>query len=65
MNRYTSRGTHTATGRTYEILTIDMVRVRNGQIVEHWALRDQAAMDLQLGLATADASDRFSYRLHS
>ena len=49
VNRYTSRGTHTATGRRYEVLSMDMVRVRNGRIVEHWALRDQVAMAHQLG----------------
>lgn len=49
VNRYTSRGTQTATGRRYEVLSIDMVRVRDGRVVEHWALRDQAAMAHQLG----------------
>lgn len=49
VNRYTSRGTHTATGRRYEVLSTDMARVRNGRIVEHWALRDQVAMAHQLG----------------
>jgi predicted ester cyclase len=50
VNRYTSRGTHTTTGRRYEVLSMDMVRVRNGRIVEHWALRDQVAMAHQLGV---------------
>jgi ketosteroid isomerase-like protein len=50
VNRYTSRGTHAASGRRYEILGIDMVRVRDGRIVEHWALRDATAMRHQLGL---------------
>jgi ketosteroid isomerase-like protein len=49
-NRYTSRGTHTASGRRYEVLGMDMVRVRNGRIVEHWALRDADGMRNQLGL---------------
>ncbi|MFD8815126.1 ester cyclase [Streptomyces sp. NPDC059627] len=50
VNRYTSRGTHTETGRRYEVLGMDMVRVRNGRIVEHWALRDTDAIRDQLGL---------------
>jgi ketosteroid isomerase-like protein len=49
VNRYTLRGTHTASGRRYEILGIDMVRVRDGRIVEHWALRDTSALRDQLG----------------
>ncbi|MFJ2832724.1 ester cyclase [Streptomyces sp. NPDC087263] len=49
VNRYTSRGTHTESGRRYEVLGMDMVRVRNGRIVEHWALRDADAMRDQLG----------------
>lgn len=43
-NRYTIRGTHTGdffgrppTGKRYETAGIDMVRIRDGQIVEHWA----------------------------
>lgn len=52
VNRYTSRGTHTASGRRYEIVGMDMVRVRNGKLVEHWALRDQVALRHQLGLDT-------------
>jgi predicted ester cyclase len=50
VNRYTLRGTHTASGRRYQILGMDMVRVRNGKVVEHWALLDQDAMRAQLGL---------------
>lgn len=49
VNRYTSRGTHTDSGRRYEVLSMDMVRVRDGRIVEHWALRDADAMRDQLG----------------
>ena len=43
-HRYTIRGTHKAelfgqspTGKRYETTGMDMVRVRDGQIVEHWA----------------------------
>ncbi|MFD8717671.1 ester cyclase [Streptomyces sp. NPDC059629] len=50
VNRYTSRGTHTESGRRYEVLSMDMVRVRDGRIIEHWALRDADAMRDQLGL---------------
>lgn len=50
VNRYTVRGTHTASGRRYEVTSIDMVRVRDGKIVEHWALLDSAAMRHQLGV---------------
>jgi ketosteroid isomerase-like protein len=48
VNRYTSRGTDPTSGRGYEITSIDMVRVRDGQVIEHWALRDQAALEQQL-----------------
>jgi ketosteroid isomerase-like protein len=50
VNRYTVRGTHTDSGRRYEVLGLDMVRVRNGRIIEHWALLDADAMRDQLGL---------------
>jgi predicted ester cyclase len=49
-NRYRMRGMDPASGRSYEVTGLDMVRVRNGQIVEHWALLDQAALAAQLGL---------------
>lgn len=49
-NVYLSRGTHTASGRRYEVRGLDMIRVRDGRIVEHWAVRDQGAMRHQLGL---------------
>jgi predicted SnoaL-like aldol condensation-catalyzing enzyme len=50
VNRFTVRGTHVASGRCYEVTGIDMVRVRDGKIVEHWALLDSAAMQHQLGV---------------
>ncbi|MEW9547250.1 ester cyclase [Nonomuraea sp. NPDC050783] len=49
-NVYLSRGTHTATGRRYEVRGLDMIRVRDGRIVEHWAVRDTVAMHDQLRL---------------
>jgi predicted SnoaL-like aldol condensation-catalyzing enzyme len=52
VNRYTSRGTHTASGRRYEVLSMDMIRVRDGRVVEHWAVRDSDAIRHQLGLDT-------------
>jgi predicted ester cyclase len=43
-NRYTIRGTHTGdffgaapTGKRFEITGVDMVRVVDGLLVEHWA----------------------------
>lgn len=43
-HRYLLRGTHTGdffgqppTGAPFEARALDMVRVRNGQLVEHWA----------------------------
>lgn len=50
VNRYTLRGTHTASGRHYEVTGLDMIRVRDGKLVEHWALADSAAMQHQLGI---------------
>lgn len=54
--RLVSRGTHTgtflgipATGRSYAVPEIHIVRIRDGQVVEHW--REMNVMDLmqQLG----------------
>ncbi|MDP4505553.1 ester cyclase [Nonomuraea turcica] len=47
-NVYLSRGTHTASGRRYEVRGMDMIRVRDERIVEHWAIRDAVAMRHQL-----------------
>ncbi|WP_084316245.1 ester cyclase [Actinospica robiniae] len=51
-NRYTIRGTHIDSGRCYEVTGLDMVRVRNGRIIEHWALLDTAALQHQLTAGT-------------
>jgi ketosteroid isomerase-like protein len=48
VNRYTMRGTHTASGRRYEIAGLDMIRVRDGRVVEHWAFGDWELMRHQL-----------------
>ena len=46
-NRYTIRGTHTGdffgqppTGERFEIKGMDMVRVQDGRLVEHWAFAE-------------------------
>jgi predicted ester cyclase len=48
-NRYTMRGTHAESGRRFEVTGLDMIRVRNGKLAEHWAVLDSAAMRHQLG----------------
>jgi ketosteroid isomerase-like protein len=53
VNRYTSRGTDAATGRRYEVTSMDMIRVRDGRIVEHWALQDSSAIRHQLSQPSA------------
>jgi steroid delta-isomerase-like uncharacterized protein len=51
------RGTHTgellgiaATGRTIEIETVDVMRVVNGKITEHWGVANLLKMMTQLGV---------------
>lgn len=50
VNRYTLRGTHAASGRRYKVTGLDMIRVQDGKLAEHWALLDSTAMQYQLGL---------------
>jgi len=38
-----------ATGRRIEVDVIDLVRLKNGKIVEHWGVPDQLAVMEQLG----------------
>lgn len=62
-SRYTLRATHKGslmaippTGRRIEILTLDMIRVRDGQVVEHWSLLDQTALMMQIGILPQPAA---------
>ena len=54
--RSTLRGTHTgeflglaATGRSFTVGLVDIVRIRNGQIVDHWGGPDLYDLVRQLG----------------
>jgi len=38
------------TGRKMDITVIDIVRIKDGKIVEHWGVPDQLGMMLQIGL---------------
>jgi predicted ester cyclase len=44
----TNTGGDAPTGRRFETLGMDMVRVHDGKVVEHWALLDAAGMAAQL-----------------
>ena len=48
VNRYTIRGRDGASGKSFAVTGLDMVKVRDGRIVEHWALLDVAALRHQL-----------------
>jgi steroid delta-isomerase-like uncharacterized protein len=61
--RWTNAGTHVAefagipaTGRSFTIAGIDIYRVANGRICEHWHVIDQLSMLGQLGLLPAPAA---------
>jgi steroid delta-isomerase-like uncharacterized protein len=56
--RLRMRGTHQgtfmdipATGKQIDVPSIDWVRLRDGQAVEHWGVTDTGAMMQQLGVA--------------
>ncbi len=58
VGRYTVRGTHKgdfmgipATGKSIQIGAMDVIRVKDGQMVEHWGQFDMLGMFQQLGLA--------------
>ena len=51
------RGTHQGTfmglaptGRQIEFAVIDILRLRDGKVIEHWAVQDRLALMQQLGL---------------
>jgi predicted ester cyclase len=45
------------TGKQIALEIIDILRLANGKVVEHWAVRDQMGMMQQLGLVpTSDQS---------
>ena len=61
--RWTNAGTHVAefagtpaTGRTFTINGIDIYRVADGRLCEHWHVIDQLSMLGQLGLLPSPAS---------
>ena len=47
---------HPPTGRSMSIEVFDVVRVRDGKIVEHWGVPDRLGALFQLGLAGPPAS---------
>jgi steroid delta-isomerase-like uncharacterized protein len=47
---------HPPTGRTVQIDVIDIVRVRDGRIVEHWGVPDRLGVLQQLGLLPVPAA---------
>ena len=60
VTKKTFRGTHEGefagippTGKTVELQFVDIMRVRNGRIVEHWNCIDQLSFMQQLGVIPA------------
>jgi predicted ester cyclase len=58
--RFTARGTwlgdwlgRKATGQTMEIAVLDVIRVEDGKLVEHWGVPDRFHQLEQLGLLPA------------
>ena len=45
-------GEMTATGRKIDIAVLDLFQIRDGRLVEHWALLDNLGMLKQLGAVT-------------
>ena len=55
--RMTGRGTHQRpfgplppTGKTFEITVIDIMRFKEGKLIEHWGVPDRLALMEQLGM---------------
>jgi len=46
------------TGRKMDIAVIDVVRIKDGKIVEHWGVPDQLGMMLQTGLFPPPRNER-------
>jgi predicted ester cyclase len=44
-----------ATGKRIEVAGYDLVRIRDGQVTEHWGLLDALAMMQQLGAIPEEA----------
>jgi steroid delta-isomerase-like uncharacterized protein len=58
--RWTNSGTHVgnfagipATGKTFTIAGVDIHRMRDGKMAEHWHVVDQLTMLQQLGIIPA------------
>jgi predicted ester cyclase len=49
------------TGRSMNVLHIHMFRFSGGEIVEHWAARDDAGMMRQLGLTVPPAAEEKTF----
>ena len=47
VHRYTTRGTDVETGHPYAVTSMDMIRVVDGRLVEHWAVVDTVAIRAQ------------------
>ena len=63
--RATIRGTHRGvfigippTGKQITVTSIDILRIRDGQAIEHWGVTDMAAMLTQLGVMPEPATAR-------
>ena len=64
VTKKTFRGTHTgefagipATGKMVELQFVDIMRVRDGRIVEHWLSMDQLSFMQQLGVIPTPDGD--------